>query len=381
MSNQFSGRPTWAEINLDNLAYNLRSVKNFINQPIKVTAIVKADAYGHCAVECAKKLENSGIDWFGVALPEEGVELRENGIIKPILCLGGFWVGQERIILENDLTPVIFQAEKAEILDRAASEQNVTAKAHIKIDTGMGRIGVRFDEIEDFIQRIKALKNINFEGIMTHFAAADKFEEKSFTNLQIERFNQAVELFENSGFRFTYKDMANSPASIAYPDSYGDMIRLGGILYGLGDDVLPDWTQRPELKPVLSLYSRITLLKKIKKGETLGYSRTFRAERDSVIATIPIGYQDGYRRGFSNRARVIINGKFAEVVGRISMDWTILDVTEIPDIKIGDKVVLIGEQDGLKITAEELAKKVDTISYEITCGIDRRVKRVYVGSE
>lgn len=381
MSNLISGRPTWAEINLDNLIFNLRSVKEFINKPIKYMAVVKADAYGHGAVECAKKLESSGIDWLGVALPEEGVELRQKGVTKPILCLGGFWIGQEKLVLQNDLTPVIFQAEKAEILDRAARELNIKANAHIKIDTGMGRIGIRFDEISDFTKKIKSLKNINFEGIMTHFAAADKLEEKSFTTLQIDRFNKAVEFFENNGFCFLYKDMANSPASIAYPDSYGDMVRLGGILYGLGDDVLPDWTERPDIKSVLSLYSKITYLKKIKKGETLGYSRTFRAEKDSIIATIPIGYQDGFRRGFSNRARVIINGKFADVVGRISMDWTILDVTEIPDVKIGDKVVLIGEQNGLKITAEELAEKIDTISYEITCGIDRRVKRVYVGSE
>lgn len=381
MSNHFSGRPTWAEINLENLASNFMAVKNYINQPIEFMAVVKADAYGHCAVECAKKLENAGVDWLGVALPEEGLELRQSGITKPILCLGGFWVGQEKLLLENNLTPVIFQSEKAEILDRAAEKMNTTAKAHIKIDTGMGRIGIRFDELRYFIEKVKFLKNVRFDGIMTHFAAADRLEERKFTELQIERFKKAVELFERNGFEFTYKDLANSPASVAYPDSYGDMVRLGGILYGLGDDVLPDWVEKPELKPVLTLYSKITFLKKIKKSETLGYGRTFRAERDSVIATIPIGYQDGYRRGLSNRGRVIVNGNYAPVVGRISMDWTLLDVTDIPDIKIGDRVILIGEQDGLKITAEELAEKTDTISYEITCGIDRRVERIYVGSK
>ncbi len=380
MPNQISGRPTWAEINLDNLDYNFQSVKKFINQPVKFMAVIKADAYGHCAIECAKKLESSGVDWFGVALPEEGLELREHGITKPILCLGGFWVGQEKLLLEKNLTPVIYQSEKAEILDRAARELKITARAHIKIDTGMGRIGIRYDETEAFAKKVKALKNVNFEGVMTHFAAADSFAEKQFTKLQMERFNKAVKFFENNGFRFLYKDLANSPATIAYPDSYGNMVRLGGILYGLGDDVLPDWTERPNLKPVLSLFTKVTFLKRVKCGETLGYSRTFRAGRDSLIATVPIGYQDGYRRGFSNRSRVIINGKFANVVGRISMDWTILDVTEIPGVRIGDKVVLIGEQDDLEITAEELAKQIETISYEITCGINRRVRRVYVGS-
>lgn len=381
MSNNISGRPTWTEINLDNLAANFQSVKNFINQPIKYMAVVKADAYGHGAVRCSKKLEKAGIDWFGVALPEEGLKLRQNGITKPILCLGGFWVGQEKMLLENDLTPVIFQAEKAVMLNNAAKEFNITAKAHIKIDTGMGRIGVRFDEIEDFGEKIKVLENVEFEGIMTHFAAADSLEEKDFTNLQIERFVHTVRYFENEGFRFTYKDLANSPASLAFPESYESMVRLGGILYGLGDDVLPDWVERPKIKPVLSLFSKITYLKKIKKGETLGYGRTFRAERDSLIATIPIGYEDGYRRGLSNSGRVIVNGKFADVAGRISMDWTILDVTEIPNVKIGDQVVLIGEQSGLKISAEELAEKTETISYEITCGINQRVERIYVGSE
>jgi alanine racemase len=381
MSNQISGRPTWAEINLENLASNFRSVKNFINQPIEFMAVVKADAYGHCAVECAKRLENAGIDWLGVALPEEGLELRQNGIEKPILCLGGFWIGQEKILLENDLTPVIFQWEKAEMLDRAARNFGVIAKAHIKIDTGMGRIGIRFEEIGFFIEKVKSLKNIRFDGIMTHFAAADSLEEKHFTNLQIERFNRTIKVFERTGFEFSYKDAANSPAGLAYPDSYGNLVRLGGILYGIGDDVLPDWIDKPEIKPVLSLFSKITFLKKIKKGETIGYGRTFRAERDSVIATIPIGYQDGLRRSLSNRGRVIINGNFAGIIGRISMDWTILDVTQIPDVKIGDRVVLIGEQNGLKIAAEEIAKLTDTISYEITCGIDRRVERIYVGSE
>lgn len=381
MSSQINGRPTWTEINLENLTSNFRSVKKFIDQQIKFMAVIKADAYGHCAVICAKKLEETGIDWFGVALPEEGLELRQNGITKPILCLGGFWSGQEKILLENELTPVIFQWEKAEILDRAAKKFGLTAKAHIKIDTGMGRIGIRFDEIDLFIEKVKNLKNVRFDGIMTHFAAADSIKEEEFTNLQIERFNQTVEKFEQNGFDFSYKDLANSPASLAYPASYGNMVRLGGILYGLGEDVLPNWIDKPEIKPVLSLFSKITLLKKIKKGETLGYGRTFIAEKDSVIATIPIGYQDGYKRNLSNCARVIVNGKFANVVGRISMDWTILDVTDIPNVQIGNRVILIGEENGLKITAEELAQKTDTISYEITCGIDRRVERIYVGSK
>ena len=288
--NLFSGRPTWTEINLKNLAFNFRSVKNFINKNVKFMAVVKADAYGHSAVECAKKLEELGIDWFGVALPEEGLELRQNGISKPILCLGGFWQGQEEMLLRNHLIPVIYQIEKADLYNQTANKLGTIGRAHIKVDTGMGRIGVRFDEVESFAEQLKNFTNINFEGIMTHFAAADSFAEKNFTELQIKRFNQAVDIFEKCNFNFEYKDLANSPAAIAHPNSYRDMVRLGGILYGLGEDVLPDWTDTPPLKPVLSLHTKIALIKKVKKGETLGYGRTFQADKDSSIATIPIGY-------------------------------------------------------------------------------------------
>lgn len=380
MNTENSGRPTWSQINLSNLVFNFESVKNFINCPIKFMAVVKADAYGHCAIECAKTLENIGIDWFGVALPEEGLELRSAGIKKPILCLGSFWKDQVEMILQNDLTPVIYQTEIAEHLNEYSKKMGLKSKAHIKIDTGMGRIGVRFDEVESFSNSLLDFRNIEFEGIMTHFASADNFEERCFTNLQIERFEQAIDIFERKGFRFLYKDSANSPASLAFPQAYGDMVRLGGILYGLGDDVLPNWIENPELKAVLSLHSKIAHIKRIKKGETLGYGRTFRTERDSIIATIPIGYQDGYRRALSNRGKVMIHGAFAPVVGRISMDWTLVDVTDIADAKIGDDVILIGEQNHLKITAEELAEWTDTISYEITCGINKRVTRKYVKS-
>lgn len=381
MSGHDPGRPTRAEINLDNLCHNLESVKSFIKKPVAIMAVVKADGYGHGAAACALRLETAGIDWFGVALPEEGAELRRAGITRPILCLGGFWEGQEKFILENDLTPVIFQAEKAKLLDRAALELKRRARAHIKIDTGMGRVGVRYDDIENFAGQIKRLENIDFEGIMTHFAAADCFEEQKFTHLQIERFKEAFAFFESEGFHFLYKDLANSPASLAYPEAHANLIRLGGILYGLGSDVLPVWVDKPPLKPVMALYSEVSLLKWIRKGETLGYSRTFRAPRDSLIASVPIGYEDGYRRAFSNRGRVIVKGKFAPVVGRISMDWTLVDVTDIAGVKTGDKVILMGSEDDLRITAEELAEWAGTISYEITCGINKRVRRVYVESK
>ena len=379
MKTKIVNRPTWAEINLDNLAYNFHSVKNFISEPIKFMAVVKADAYGHGAVRCAKKLAAAGIDWFGVALPEEGLELRENKIQTPILCLGGFWSGQENFVIENNLTPVIFRLDVAEKLNDAARKKDTIVDVHIKIDTGMGRIGIRFEEANNFAEQLKRLSNLRIDGIMTHFAAANNLAENNFTNLQIKQFNEAVKIFEAKGFQPTYRDLANSPGAVAHRNSYGNMVRLGGVLYGLGGDVLPAEIVKPKLKPVLSLHTRIAQLKRVPKGETLGYSRTYTTTKDSIIATVPIGYQDGYSRSLSNNGRAIINKKYVPIVGRISMDWTILDVTEAPEAKVNDEVILIGKSGKLHVTSEELAQKTDTISYEITCGINRRVTRIYVG--
>lgn len=373
-------RPTWAEIDLGNLSFNFESARNFIGRDIAYMAIVKANAYGHGAAECSKRLERDGVDWFGVALPEEGVELRDAGIRKPILCLGSFWHGQEDLLLENDLTPVIYRIENVEWFNTAAKSKDRKANIHVKVDTGMGRVGVRFDEIAEFAEQLKKFSNLNLEGVMTHFAAADNLAENEFTDEQIRKLNESVAIFRKKGFQPHYVDMANSPGAVAHPDSRGNMVRLGGVLYGLVGDVLPRDIEKPELKPVLSLFTRIAHIKRVPPGSSLGYGRTFVTDRDSIIVTIPIGYQDGYPRLLSNRGRALINGVFAPIVGRVSMDWTILDVTDVSDAKADDRVVLIGGQNGLTIKAEDLAAETGTISYEITCGIDRRVPRHYVDS-
>lgn len=368
-------RPTWAEIHLDNLAFNFQSVKQFVGENLKYMAIVKADAYGHNAIECSKKLEQAGIDWFGVALPEEGVELRKSGIRKLILCLGSFFEGQEKLLLNYNLTPSIYRLEIAEKFNQAAKDVGVIVDAHIKVDTGMNRIGVRWDELAEFADKLKEFKNLKIDGLMTHFASADN--DADFTNLQIKRFNDSFEMLQEKGFRPSFRDMANSPGAIGHPQSHGNMVRLGGVLYGLGDDILPKNLTKPALKPVLTLHTKISYLKNVPKGETLGYSRMFETKKDSVIATIPIGYQDGYMRSFSNKSRVIINETYANVVGRVSMDWTLVDVTDVPNVKIGDEVILIGEQNGLAVKTEELSGIAETISYEVTCGIHRRVPRIF----
>jgi alanine racemase len=375
----YQQRPTWTEINLDNLAANFRNSKRFIGEHLKYMAVVKANAYGHGAVNCARRVEKEGIDWFGVALPEEGVELRQAGIRKLILCLGGFWRGQEKLLLNNHLTPAIFDIETARAFNRAAGEQNVVADIHVKIDTGMGRLGVRYDAVNEFADALLPQKNLRVDGIMTHLAAADNLAENNFTGEQTNRFNAAVESFRAKGFRPSFLDIANSPGAVVHPETRGNMVRLGGILYGLGGDVLPEKADKPDLQPVMSLYSRIALIKKVPAGETLGYSRTFQTERDTLVATVPIGYQDGYARGLSNQGRALVNGQFISVVGRVSMDWTLFDVTDVGGVKIGDSVTLIGTEGDKRVLAEDLARLLDTISYEITCGISKRVPRITKG--
>lgn len=373
-------RPTYAEINLRNLADNLASLKSYVGEDLQYLAVVKADAYGHGAVECARILSEEGADWFGVAIPEEGLELRVSGIEERILSLGGFWKGQEDLILQHDITPVLFDVDSAANLDRAAASKGLKAKVHIKVDTGMGRVGVPFEGLSDFAEAFRGFQNLELEGLMTHFASAEDLTQKEFTETQIERFNDSVALFAEKGMRPWISDLANSPGAVAHPKSRGNLVRPGGVLYGLCDDVLPQTIPLPELKPVMSLYSAIALIKPVKKGSSLGYGRTFVTRRDSVIGTIPIGYQDGYMRGFSNKAEVIVNGRRAPVVGRVSMDWTIVDLTDVPDAKKGTPVTLMGSDGSEEVTASELGSLADTISYEITCGVSRRVRRVFVDS-
>jgi alanine racemase len=371
-------RPTTAYIDLDNLAFNLRQVREFVGRDVTYLAVVKANAYGHGAVECSRRLADEGVSWLGVALPEEGIELRNGGIKEPILVLGGFWPGQEGQILEYKLTPVLCTARHAALLDAAAARAGIIADYHVKIDTGMGRIGVRAVDAAELARDLLPYSNIRLDGLMTHFAAADDLSEMDFTYEQIRRFDAAAEDFLRAGFTPRHFDLANSPGAVAYPRSRRKMVRLGGVLYGLGEDVLPSGIDKPELRPVMSLMSTISYIKKLSEGETVGYGRDFRAEKDSVIAAVPVGYADGYPRSMSKSGHVIVNGHYVPVAGRISMDWTTIDITDLPDCQEGDEVVLIGEAGGCGITAADLARTCGTISYEITCGINPRVLREFI---
>ena len=380
----FARRPTWAEIDLNHLAANFKLVKQRVSPVARVMAVVKANAYGHGAVACARRLVNEGVDWFGVALPEEGIDLRSAGITKSLLCLGGFWPGQATACIQHQLTPVVYRLDMIEAFNQAALNAGVVADVHVKVDTGMGRLGIRFDQLSEFLVALDLFRNVRIDGIMSHLAAADETTCEPLTQDQIRRFDDAVVAFREHGYRPTYLHLANSAGVYGHRDAWGNMVRPGGVLYGLWRDVLPPSNSNPELLPVMSLHTRISLLKWVPPGDTLGYGCTFEASRRSLIATLPVGYHDGYMRGLSNRAHVIVRGMYAPVVGRISMDLTLIDVTDVSGVEVDDQVTLLGrnrENAELKITAEDLARIVGTLSYEVTCGVSERVPRVYVSKD
>jgi alanine racemase len=369
------GRPTWAEIDLDALASNFRAVRARVGPGVKVMGVVKADAYGHGAAACARRLEAEGADWFGVATPEEGLALRRAGVSRPVLSFGGFWEGQAAVCVAEGIVPVVYRVDMAEAFDAAARTAGVVADIHVKIDTGMGRLGVRYDEAAEFAERLSALGNVRVGGLMTHFAAADEPRRDCFTEEQLKRFREGVAAFRARGHAPEYEHMANSAATFAHPETRGQMVRPGGVLYGLWRDVLPPLADTPELRPVMSVRTHVTLLKQVHAGETLGYGCTYEAAREMTVATLPAGYADGYARGLSNRGRVIVRGKLAPVVGRVSMDLTLVDVTDVEAVRVGDRVTMLGADAGLLVPAEELAQTAGTLSYEITCGISARVPR------
>jgi alanine racemase len=372
------GRPTWAEIDLDNLVHNFRLIKKTVGAGVAIMPAVKADAYGHGAIRCARTLESEGADWFGVALPEEGLKLRDGGVARPVLCLGGFWEGQEDGVIRHGLTPVLFRLDLLERFNRAARAAGVIADYHLKVDTGMGRLGVPYANLGDFLDGAARFENVRLDGLMTHLASADEPDESDFTHHQIELFESAVEKVRARGHNPTWIHEANSAASLSYAQARGNMIRPGGLLYGLWRDVISPTAVPLDWRPVLSLHTRIVHLKTVPPGTPLGYGGTFVTSRPSHIATIAIGYEDGFSRALSNKGRVIVRGRLAPVIGRISMDLTLIDVTDVADARTGDEVVIIGKQGVHHISAEDMAASLGTISYEVTYRISERVPRVTI---
>lgn len=365
-------RPTWAEIDLSALNFNLSQIRKFVAPEVKIMPIVKANAYGHGLVEVSRYLVSQGIEHLGIATVDEGIELRESGIGVSLFLLGNILPEEAEAVIAYNLIPTVCNLESAFRLNEIAKERNLFLKVHIKIDTGMGRIGVFYPEVLDFFQKLRDFPHLHIEGLWTHFASA---EEKEFTELQLTRFNFVRGGLKELGFNFLYIHTANSTALFKYKETHFNLVRPGLSLYG----VYPDLSLREivELKPVMSIKTKIIFLKKLPPGQPISYGRTFITQRESIIATLPIGYGDGYNWLLSNQGKVIIKNRYAPVVGRVCMDQTLIDVTDIPDISLGEEVILLGRQGDLQITAEEISSLCKTIPYEVLCNITPRIPRVY----
>ncbi len=366
----------YAEIDLDRICENVRNIKARIGER-KFMAIIKADGYGHGSVPIARELSRTGLaDAFGIATVDEAEVLRRCGINEQILVLGYTFPEQYESLLENNITQTIFQYKAAKQLSDVAVRLGMTARIHLKIDTGMGRIGfVPSQESLSEIKRIASLKNICIEGIFTHFARAD-MKDDSAVFRQKELFDDFVKQLEDAGIRIPVKHTCNSAAILEYEECFGDMVRSGIITYGLYPSDIVN-RNSVKLKPALEIKSHVSYVKTINAGDTVSYASTFVAEKPTVVATVPIGYADGYPRSLQHGGRVLINGCYANIIGRICMDQFMVDATDIPDVKQGDLVTVVGSDGENEITFDELAQIVGSISYELVCGISRRVPRVY----
>ena len=370
-------RRTWAEIDISSLIHNLKEIKNKVGGK-KIFAVVKADAYGHYAEFVAPLLEKEGVYGFAVSNLIEAEQLRDYGIKSPILILGYTPIELVKRLYDNDIIQAVYSKEYADMLSLSAQKENVTLKIHIKLDTGMGRIGFdcRTGDLFELDDAIKSayLPNLKLDGVFTHFAVADRTEsdEDGFTDEQNNRFDRVREAFLNEGFKDVIFHTANSATTILDADKYYDACRTGIILYGLTPN--KELSIKEDLIPVMSFKTVVTMVKTVNKGDTVSYGRTFKVEKQMRLASIAVGYADGYPRALSNKGYVLINGKKAKIVGRVCMDQTVVDVTDIDDVKIGDEVLLFGKE----LPVEEIAELSGTINYEIITNISPRVPRVKV---
>lgn len=372
----------WAEINLDAVINNIKQIRKITSPSAKIMAIVKADAYGHGFFEVASALANNGADFFGVATVDEAIQLRNAGFSNPVLILGVIFRDDLEKTIQNDIMPVVFGYRFAKSISDTAVRLNKKAKIHIKLDTGMSRIGYvcsgsdSRERILDSICDIAALPNVEIDGIFSHFAKADE-KERDYTKIQYDRFMDIVSALEDRGVHIPIKHICNSAGIIQYPEYHMDMVRSGIITYGLApsSDVS---VENLGLSPAMQLKSVVTNLKRIKVDTPVSYGGNYIAKPGTRIATVAIGYADGYSRLLSGKAEVLINGKRANVVGNVCMDQLMVDVTEIDDIKIGDEVILFGKSGNNIITVESVAELMGTINYETICVIGKRVPRVYI---
>jgi alanine racemase len=376
-------RPTWAEVSLSTLRENYRTIARYVGSNVTVCAVVKAYAYGHGAVECALALEQEGATWLGVTSLDEAIPLREEGIATRILLMTGFWRGEEEEIIRLGLTPTVWESGHIELLERAASRIGVSQHAvHLKLDSGMGRLGATPEELSGICAALQSSPHLKVEGFSTHIASSEVLDAPSVGE-QLKVFEASRRILREYGFDPPLIHAANTSAVISHHESWNTMVRPGLALYGYylpferAGRVVSGSGLRLSVKPVLTWKTRILSLRDVRAGQALGYGGTYVTKAPSRIAVLPVGYADGLNRGLSAGGRVIVREHYAPIVGRISMDLTLVDVTGIPGVAVADEVILLGSSDGLSVDAREHAELAHTLPYEILCSISKRVPRKY----
>lgn len=373
-------RPNWAEVSLPALQHNFRSLRRHTSPQVTLCCVVKCDAYGHGVVRCSQALEQAGAEWLGVTSTEEGVAVREGGVRSRVLIMTGIWRGEEEEVLRRELTPAIATIEHIESLERAAEALGRAEKSvpvHLKVDTGMSRLGLGMRELPEFLARLASSRHVVLEGVFSHLASAEVLDAAD-AKQQIERFKKVIANVEAAGFHPKYRHLANTAATLGRPETWNNMTRPGVALYGYE---LPFSGQGKVellgLQPVLSWKTRIIATRQIEAGTPVGYNGAWKAARATRLGVIPVGYGDGFTRHLSSQGRVLVRGESAPIVGNVSMDLTTIDLTDLPAAEIGDEVVLIGQQGGKSILATEHARFAETVVYEILCGLSPRVPRIY----
>jgi len=369
--------PTWVEINLDAIAHNVKNIKKLIGEKKELMAVVKGNAYGHDILEIASEVLNNGATRLAVARLEEGIFLRKSGITVPILILGLTLKQQAELLVSYNITPTVSEYEMIEKLSESAFKEDKIVKVHLKVDTGMGRIGISPNHVLNFIKKIKVLKSVEIEGIFTHFSVADE-KDKTYTEKQFQKFMEVLTVLKKEGIRIPVKHVGNSATLLDLPHMWLDLVRPGISVYGLYPS--REVQKTVKLIPAHTFKTRIVFLKELPAGECISYGRTYTTnKRRTKVASLPVGYADGYNRLLSNQGEVLVRGRRFPVIGRVCMDQTMIDVTNLPQVEIGDEVVLWGRQGQEEITAEEIAEKIGTINYEIVHMPDKkRVPKLFI---
>lgn len=391
---EFVGRPVWAEVSLTALRQNLDAIRDYVNPPSekrktprKVLSVVKGNGYGHGGPEVSKALEKFGSDWFGVASAGEGMELRKAGVRKPILVLGGFWPGEEKNLIEHNLTPTIHRCEHLALLDAAAGKARKKHVAfHLKIDTGMNRLGIAADEVDRFVSQLAKCKRLELTGTFTHLASSEVFTDTPTgreTPSQLKLFFGALDRLRASGVSSGIVHIANSAAIASRPEAWADMVRPGAVLYGYHPgfdpiDLRTEYEAKLALRPVMSLRARLITVRSIPAGAGVGYNSSWVSKRPSVVAVLAAGYADGIHRYLGNRGCVYIRGHRAPIIGIVSMDVSMLDVTDVPDVAIGDIATLYGTEGDNIYPANVIARSIGTVTSDLLTRVSRRVPRFYL---